>query len=79
MAMRSNATDQTKLSTQDWRDLILAELKGRGRDPYYSAVCPICLIAYDVEILGRDAPARTVAVDKVSHHIKSAHSDALAD
>jgi hypothetical protein len=75
--MRPNNSDQTKLSHQEWRDLILAELRGKGRNRYYSAICPICLIAYDVDILGTDASARAWAVEKVASHIKSAHSDAL--
>lgn len=71
--MRPNDTEQTKLSDKEWRDLILAELKGKGRSQYYSAICPICLLNYDVEI----ASARVLAVEKVASHIKSAHSDAL--
>ena len=74
--MRPN-TEQTKLSHKEWRDLILAELNGKGRDRYYSAICPICLISYDVDILGSNASARALAVEKVAAHIKNAHSDAL--
>ena len=66
-----------KLSHKEWRDLILAELKGKGRTRYYSAICPVCLISYDVDILSSDASARALAVEKVASHIKSAHSDAL--
>ena len=69
-----------KLSHKEWRDLILAELKGKGRSRYYSAICPICLIGYDVDILSADTSARTFAVEaveKVAAHIKTAHSDAL--
>jgi len=66
-------TEQTKLSDKEWRDLILVELKGRGGSRYYSAICPICLITYDVDI----SSARTLAVEKVASHIKNAHSDAL--
>jgi hypothetical protein len=70
-------TEQTKLSHKEWRDLILAQLKGKGRSRYYSAICPICLISYDVDILGSDASARALAVEKIASHIKSAHSDTL--
>jgi hypothetical protein len=66
-----------KLSHKEWRDLILAGLKGRGRSRYYSAMCPICLVPFDVDILSSDASARALAVEKVDSHIKSAHSDAL--
>jgi hypothetical protein len=66
-----------KLSHKEWRDLILAELKGKGRSRYYSAICPVCLISYDVDILSSDASARALAVEKVASHINSAHSDAL--
>jgi hypothetical protein len=66
-----------KLSHKEWRDLILAELKGKGRTRYYSAICPVCLIRYDVDILSSDASARALAVEKVASHINSAHSDAL--
>jgi hypothetical protein len=66
-----------KLSYKEWRDLILAELKGKGRTRYYSAICPVCLISYDVDILSSDAAARALAVEKVASHINSAHSDAL--
>ena len=76
-AMSPNDTEKTKLSHKEWRDLILVEIKGGGRSRYYSAICPICLISYDVEILGTDASARAWAVEKVASHIKSAHSDAL--
>jgi hypothetical protein len=75
--MSPNGAKKTKLSQKEWRDLILAELNGKGRNRYYSAICPICLISYDVDILGKDASARVVAVEKVASHIRSAHSDAL--
>ena len=74
--MRPN-TERTRLSDKEWRDLILVGIKGGGRNRYYSAVCPICQISYDVDILGTDASARAWAVEKVASHIKSAHSDAL--
>jgi hypothetical protein len=45
--MSPNGTEKTKLSQKEWRDLILAELKGKGRNRYYSAICPICLISYE--------------------------------
>jgi hypothetical protein len=75
--MGSNDTEQTKLSHKEWRDLVLAELKGKGKSRYYSAICPICLISYDVDILSGDASARALAVERVASHIKNAHSDAL--
>ena len=75
--MGPNDTEQTKLSLKEWRDLILADRKGKGRRRYYSAICPLCLVGYDVDILGTDASARGWAVEKVASHIKSAHSDAL--
>jgi hypothetical protein len=76
--MGPNDTQQTKLSHKEWRDLILAEIKGKGRSRYYSAVCPICLVCYDADILGNDDSARALAVEKVASHIKQAHSDALS-
>ena len=72
--MRPSDTVQTKLSDKDWRDLILVELKGRGGSRYYSGICPICLITYDVDT----SSARTLAIEKVASHIKNAHSDALS-
>jgi hypothetical protein len=75
--MGPHDTEQTKLSHKEWRDLILAEIKGKGRSRYYSAICPMCLISYDVDILDSDASARALAMEKVASHIKSAHSDAL--
>ncbi len=71
--MRSSDTGQIKLSHKEWRNLILVGPKGRGGSRYYSAICPICLITYDVDI----SSARTLAVEKVASHIKNAHSDAL--
>jgi hypothetical protein len=76
--MGPNDTEQTKLSHKEWRDLVLAEIKGKGRSRYCSAVCPICLVCYDVDILSNDASARALAVEKVIAHIKTAHSDALS-
>ena len=76
-AMRRNHTEQTNFSDKEWRDLIVAELKGGGRNRYYSAICPICLVSYDVDILSSDASARALAVGKVASHIKSAHSHAV--
>jgi hypothetical protein len=70
-------TEQTKLSHIEWRDMILAQPKGKGRGRYYSAICPICLISYDVDILSSDTSGRMLAVEKVASHIKNAHSDAL--
>jgi hypothetical protein len=64
--MSLNGTEKTKLSQKEWRDLILAELKGKGRGRYYSAICPICLISYDVDILDKDASARVLAVEKAA-------------
>ena len=75
--MGSKRTEQAKLSHKEWRDLILIELKGKGRSRYCSAICPVCLVGYDVDILDSDASARVLAVEKVASHIKSAHSDAL--
>jgi len=75
--MGPNDTEQTKLSLKEWRDLILADRKGKGRRRYYSAICPICLVCYDVDILSSDTSARALAMEKVASHIKSAHSDAL--
>jgi hypothetical protein len=75
--MSLDGAEKTKLSQKEWRDLILAELKGKGRSRYYSAICPICLLSYDVDILDNDGSARVLAVEKVASHIRSAHSDAL--
>ena len=78
--MTPNHTEQTKFSHKEWRDLILVEPKGKGRSRYYSAICPICLIGYDVDILSADTSSRTFAaeaVEKVASHITTAHSDAL--
>jgi len=75
--MPLNDTEQTKLSQTEWRDLILARPKGRGKNRYYSAMCPVCLIDYDVDIVSNDASARALVVEKVASHIKTAHSDAL--
>ena len=75
--MDPDDTEQAKLSHKEWRDLILAERKGKGTSRYYSAVCPICLVGYDVDILNGDESARLLSVEKVASHIKSAHSDAL--
>jgi len=59
-----------KRSHKEWRDLIRAELKGKGRNRHCSAICPI---SYDVDFLGSDASARALAVGKVASHINSAH------
>jgi len=80
IAMTPNYMEQTKLSHKEWRDLILVEPKGQGRSRYYSAICPICFVGYDVDILSGDTSARAfaaAAVEKVASHIKTAHSDAL--
>ena len=71
--MTPSDTGQSKLSDKEWRDLILVGPKGRGASRYYSAICPICLITYDVDT---SFPS-TLAVEKVASHIKNAHSDAL--
>ena len=71
--MGPNDTEQTKLSNKEWGDLILAELKGKGTSQYFSAICPICLLNYDVDI----ASPRALAVERVASHIKIAHSDVL--
>jgi hypothetical protein len=68
-----------KRSRKEWRDLIRAELKGKGRNRHCSATCPICLITYDVDILSSDASATALAVGKVASHINNAHADALTD
>ena len=75
--MRPNDSERAKLSHKEWGDLILADIKGKGRRRYYSAVCPICLACYDVDILSNDASARVLAVEKVGSHIKNAHFEAL--
>jgi hypothetical protein len=78
--MTSNDPEQTKLSHKEWRDLILVEPKGKGIRRYYSAICPICFVGYDIDILSGDTSARvfaTEAVEKVASHIKAAHSEAL--
>ena len=68
-----------KRSHKQWRELIRAEFKGKGRNRHCSATCPICLITYDVDILSSDASARALAVGKVTSHINSAHADELTD
>jgi len=68
-----------KRSRKEWRHLIRAELKGKGRNRYCSATCPVCLISYDVDILSSDASTHALAVGKVASHISSAHADALTD
>jgi len=68
-----------KRSRKEWRHLIRAELKGKGRNRQCTATCPICLVSYDVDMLGTDASARALAVGKVTSHISRAHADALSD
>jgi len=75
--MSPNDTEKTKLSHKEWRALTLTEIKGGGRSRYCSAICPICLISYDVDILGTDTWARAWAAEKVASHIKNVHSDVL--
>jgi hypothetical protein len=70
---------QSRLPHKEWRDRIHAKRKGRGKSQYYSATCPICNVSYDMDILGTDASARALAVEKVVSHIKSVHADALSD
>jgi hypothetical protein len=66
-------------SHKEWRGLIRAEFKGKGRNRHCVAICPICLISYDVDILSSDASTRALAVGKVASHMTSAHADALSD
>jgi hypothetical protein len=68
-----------KRSRKEWRDLIRAELKGKGRNRYCTATCPICLISYDVDMLSSDVSTSALAVRKVASHITRAHPDALAN
>jgi hypothetical protein len=68
-----------KHSLKEWRHLIRAELKGKGRNRQCTATCPICDIGYDVDILGSDVSTRALAVGKVVSHISSAHANALSD
>jgi hypothetical protein len=68
-----------KRSHREWRDLIRAELKGKGRNLHCTATCPICLISYDVDILSSDASARALAIGRVASHMNSAHTDAFTD
>jgi hypothetical protein len=68
-----------KRSYKEWRGLICAELKGKGKNRQCTATCPICLISYDVDVLSSDISTRALAVGKVASHINSAHSDALTD
>ena len=76
--MGPNESQQAKLSHKEWRDLVLTEIKGKGGSRYYSAICPICLLSYDVDILiSSDDFAGALAVERVARHIRNAHSDAL--
>jgi hypothetical protein len=68
-----------KRSRKEWRHLIRPELKGKGKNQQCTATCPICLISYNVDILGSEVSARALAVGKVSSHISRAHADALTD
>jgi hypothetical protein len=38
--MSPNGTEKTKLSQKEWRDLVLAELKGKGRSRYLLRYLP---------------------------------------
>ncbi len=77
--MENNSVETIKLPNNDWRQLILSTTKGRGKNRYYTAICPICLLNYDVDVLSGDACARALAIEKVASHIKSRHSEALPD
>jgi hypothetical protein len=68
-----------KRSHKEWRDLIRVEFNGKGGNRHCSAICPICLISYDVDILSSDPSTRALAVAKVASHITSAHADAFTD
>jgi hypothetical protein len=68
-----------KRSHKEWRDLIRAEFKGKGRNRHCTATCPVCLVSYDVDILSSDLATQALALGKVASHINSAHADALSD
>ena len=51
-----------KRSHKEGRDLIRAELKGKGRNRYCAGTCRICFISYDVGDLSSNASARALAV-----------------
>jgi hypothetical protein len=68
-----------KRSQKEWRDLIRAEFKGKGRNRHCTATCPVCLVSYDVDILSSDPATRALAVGKVASHINSAHADVVTD
>jgi hypothetical protein len=67
-----------QLSHKEWCERIRAE-RGKSRSRYYSAICPICYVNYDVDILSSDASARELAMQKVASHLKTAHKHALTD
>jgi hypothetical protein len=54
-------------------------IQGQRQNRHCSATCPICLVSYDVEILGSDASARALAVGNVASHINRVHVDVLTD
>jgi hypothetical protein len=68
-----------KRSHKEWRNLIRAEFKGKGRNRHCTATCPVCLVSYDVDILSSEPATRALALGKVASHINSAHADALSD
>jgi len=68
-----------KRSHKEWRDLIRIEFNGKGTNRQCSAICPICLISYDVEVLSSDISSRALALGKVTSHINNAHANALTD
>lgn len=68
-----------KMTHSEWNERIRTGRKGKGRSQYYTATCPICLVSYDVDILGSDASARVLATQKVASHIGTAHKHQLSD
>lgn len=68
-----------KMTHKEWTERIRTELKGKGRSQHYTATCPICMVSYEVDVLGSDASARVLATQKIASHIGSAHKDDLTD
>lgn len=68
-----------KKTRKEWSALISSEQKGKGKNTYWEAHCPICHFSKAVDVLGSLDSAKTIAELRVSSHIATEHPDMVED
>lgn len=61
----------------EWREAIPVKIRGKGRDAYVEAECPLCPYVKSVDIHEYESAARAWAVTDVLCHVETTHPECV--